>query len=70
MDATSTRRAVLKEARRHDADDTLRTIEWLEERARQAPPNEMVHRQAAAELRWRLPDDHEQHPRNHGRLVR
>ena len=50
--------------------NTLRTIEWLEERARQAPPNEMVYRQAVAELRWRLPDDHEQHPRKHGRLVR
>ena len=50
--------------------NALRTIEWLEERARQAPPNEMVYRQAAAELRWRLPDDHEQHPRKHGRLVR
>ena len=47
----------------------LGTIEWLEERARQAPPNE-VYRQAAAELRWSLPDDHEQHPRKHGRLVR
>lgn len=44
---------------------TLEVIEWLEDRARQVSPVDAEkYRKAADEMRWRLPDDHQEHPKN------